>query len=748
VLLVLTLVVVLGARADATTFVRMDANDLARASDAALIGTVLRVRAASAATTEVVIATEQVVLGTLPAGAVTLREAGGGGSGKRQRVFGAPRYRVGERVLVFVRHSRDGALHTTALAMGKYSLSGTDGAEQARRDFGDEVLVIDPTSGAAQEGGAEAPQRLSAVLQRMRQGKPWPAPSRPTRRLAAPTPAVEAGFTYLGVPSRWFEPDSGEVVRFGIDAAGDAALGADLSWAAAAAALDAWSSVPDAALRLDAEPLQESFGFDGCDGANRIVFNDPFGEIDAPVDCRGVLGIGGYCYDGNTRTVNGETFNRIGLGKVIVADGWGDCELWTACNLAEVVTHEVGHAIGLGHSADRDATMSAAASFDGRCASLGGDDLDGVRALYPAAATPTATPTFTAVPPTETPTPTRTRQPTEVPSPAPTRTPRQPTATPRLGDRVISGRITYYGSGDGVPGVEVDLRGEPPRQLVTASSGIFTFGDLPLGSWSVEPRKLDDGAPGAISALDAARALQFATGRLPADADHGIACDVTGNGSVTVLDAERILQRSVGVAGRFAAAVTCDSDFVFFPFAAPATNQETVYPALRLGECRAGAVSYSPLIEFAGAQGFRAALLGDCDGSWRPAEPRSAEPQLAPAGSRLVTNLRRLRGGRWRLTIGVETPAEAHSLALELRYDPDRVTPGLLRSVRLDDDALLQSQLIQPGRLAVALASAQPLHSDGRAMLVVDFDALADDISARSVRAYNVLLDDRVLPGS
>lgn len=737
VLLALTLAVTLGARADATTFVRMDANDLARASDAALIGTVQRVRAADATTTEVVIAPEQIVLGTLPSGPVTLREAGGGGSGKRQRLFGAPRYRVGERVLVFVRHGRDGALHTTALAMGKYSLSvAHDGSEQATRDFGDEVLVIDPGSGARQIGGAEAPQRLATVLQRMRQGKAWPARPRAARRVATPMPAVAAEFTYLGVPSRWFEPDRGEVVRFGIDPAGDDALGPELSWAAAAAALDAWSTVPDAALRLDAEALGEAFGFDGCDGGNRIVFNDPFEEIDAPVDCRGVLGVGGYCYDGDTRTVNGVTFNRIGLGKVIIADGWGDCDLWTACNLAEVVTHEVGHAVGLGHSFDADATMSGAANFDGRCAGLDGDDLDGVRAMYPLVATPTATPTSTALPPTETPTP------------APTRTPRQPSATPRPGERVISGRITYYGSGDGVPGVAVELRGAAARQLVTTSSGIFTFGDLPLGTWSVEPRKLDDGAPGAISALDAARALQYARGLLPPDAEHGVACDVTGNGSVTALDAQRILQRSVGAGGRFAAAASCDSDFVFFPFAAPAANQETVFPALRPGDCRAGAVSYSPLIEFAGAQGFRAALLGDCDGSWRPAEPRSAEPELAPQGSRLINSLRRMPGGRWRLTVGVETPVAAHSLALELRYDPDRVVPGLLRSVRLEDDALLQTQLIQPGRLAVALASARPLHTDGRAMLVVDFDALAADISSRSVRAYNVLLDDRVVPGS
>src|SRR5690606_18156004 len=106
--------------------------------------------------------------------------------------------------------------------------------------------------------------------------------------------------------------------------------------------------------------------------------------------------------------------------KVVIADGWGGCPQWTACNLAEVITHEIGHAIGLGHSNDRDATMAPSADFDGRCAALGHDDIAGVTAIYPMAMVVTATATPTATlrrtdPPTLTPTPQRSGSPTVPP---------------------------------------------------------------------------------------------------------------------------------------------------------------------------------------------------------------------------------------------------------------------------------------------------------------------------------------------
>src|SRR5262245_53391704 len=93
------------APAAATTFVRMDAPQLAMRSDAAVLATVTTVTGVKlengAAVTRVALAPEQIVLGSLPTGPLVLDEPGGQAGATVERIFGAPEYRPGERVLVF-----------------------------------------------------------------------------------------------------------------------------------------------------------------------------------------------------------------------------------------------------------------------------------------------------------------------------------------------------------------------------------------------------------------------------------------------------------------------------------------------------------------------------------------------------------------------------------------------------------------------------------------------------------------------
>src|SRR6185295_15997418 len=143
--------------------------------------------------------------------------------------------------------------------------------------------------------------------------------------------------------ARWFLSD-GAPVEYHTSVDKDAGLGVDASIRAVTAALAAWSSTDCASLRLvdvgDADPAP----FSVCDGRTQITFNDPAGEIPDAVGCRGVLAVGGVCSNSGTiNTLDGVPFYGITEGDVVVNAGFAGCPFWTATNLAELLTHEVGH---------------------------------------------------------------------------------------------------------------------------------------------------------------------------------------------------------------------------------------------------------------------------------------------------------------------------------------------------------------------------------------------------------------------
>jgi cysteine-rich repeat protein len=118
------------------------------------------------------------------------------------------------------------------------------------------------------------------------------------------------------------------------------------------------------------------------------------------------------------------------------------------------------------------------------------------------------------------------------PTPTPTPVPVQTYA--------VSGHVHSYGSGAPVEGVEVYLSGPTPQVASTDSSGGFAFTGLGEANWTLEPRK--QGGGNAISALDAVYVLQGVVGLRPLDSTQRLACDTSGDGALTTLDAVFILQ--------------------------------------------------------------------------------------------------------------------------------------------------------------------------------------------------------------
>ncbi len=433
---VLLLGLVATGSASATTFVLMNVADLARSAVAGVSGRVTGVQSLvlidGSIATDVEIEVDRVGFGEVDVGSrVVVRNRGGVVADRREVVYGTPTFRLEEHVFVFLTGGGGAIYGVSGLSMGKYTVIDRAGELMARRELGARVTVMDPDTGALSSATGAEDWRLTDLIAEARRSRRRPDRSRRRRPVSVeygrtPTEAVDE-FRFLGVPTRWFEPDDGIPIRYFVDSTGDVSLGEEVSIAALDAAFAAWSAVEDSAIVLESAGLTDPAPFSGCPDDNRIVFNDPFGEIPDPSSCRGVLALGGFCDSAEVRTVNGVEFKRIITGKFTLNNGWGDCPIWTACGLAEVATHEIGHSIGLGHSEVTDATMAVDAHFDGRCASLRPDDELGVAFVYPrpsATVTPTATATVT---PTITATPTVT--PTATITPTPTRTPRPPTVT-------------------------------------------------------------------------------------------------------------------------------------------------------------------------------------------------------------------------------------------------------------------------------------------------------------------------------
>ena len=372
-------ILVLAGAAEATLYAPMDEATLVAASAAIVTGTVTASaprRIDGRIVTETTVVVDRVYKGAIGGMSVTVTTPGGEVDGERAVVFGAPSFVADEAVLLFLQESPAGEVRTTALALGAYRLeTAVDGTILATRMIPTrETRRLDDIAATAQALGDPG----SDVGTTDPDGSGTP---------------VTAYFTLLGSPpGRWFQADSGQAVRYAV-ANADVQLGSAVSDSVVDAAMAAWTDVPTASIVLErggSASTGPSIAGGKCDGRSVVQFNDPANEIGSLSNCSGILAVGGFCTKSTTGQFNGQTFARISEGDLTVNNGLADC-FPRRRDYEEIVTHEIGHSIGLGHSSEnpnepdpvlRDATMYFLAHLDGRGASLRADDVAAVSFVY------------------------------------------------------------------------------------------------------------------------------------------------------------------------------------------------------------------------------------------------------------------------------------------------------------------------------------------------------------------------------
>ena len=335
--------------------------------------------------TTIDITVEEVLKGEVAEPEITLTQQGGTVAGVHAWVHGSPEFHQGEKVVVFVSEAPDGTLRATHLFQGKFSVTVDPYLfeELAHRDPNPGGVHAMPTPGGRRPVDSWKLRDLKDSIRgwaahdmRRKRLRPSASVSADTLSATAPT------FTFMTFASRFFEPDEGRAVTIVTDRRGEVRTPGG-AFEEVRAALNVWSSVPASSLELRDGGLGDAAGL-AYDGVNSVSFRDPLSQIDPPSGCSGTLAIGGFFRTLEQKVVNGKNFWRIVDADVAIADGWQGCGFYESRNnMAEVITHELGHVIGFGHNLNNAATMAPIAHFDGRGAWLHADDIAGLVFAYP-----------------------------------------------------------------------------------------------------------------------------------------------------------------------------------------------------------------------------------------------------------------------------------------------------------------------------------------------------------------------------
>ncbi|MEW6129567.1 MAG: matrixin family metalloprotease [Acidobacteriota bacterium] len=336
---------------------------------------------------------EEVIKGKNISSEVVLKQPGGEYGDLGTLIFGMPKFEVGKKVLVYLDSWADGALRVHQMFLGKFDITKDASTNQffVTRDQGENVQLF-TRANTASTRRAELNTFKSRLWNLYESNFSRAEKFEEETYGDLPMLAEPLEFASLRQrgqispmwvtlnppqPPRWFEPDSGQSIAYYVnrDGAPSPIVVDDVD-----AALRAWTEGTTLRFHLGGET---SACQAGVNGSITVVFNNCDGSFSRSDGCSGILGVGGISkyLPSQSKSVNGMTFYKS-LEGMVSLNPYGLCNVMNRCDLQETLTHELGHALGLGHTTDEIATMWPITHFDNRCNSLLGDDIQGIRFMY------------------------------------------------------------------------------------------------------------------------------------------------------------------------------------------------------------------------------------------------------------------------------------------------------------------------------------------------------------------------------